>query len=40
MMCSSRIVKIYKNSALQDIFLKLPFIEYTGLQEDTPYMRK
>ena len=38
MMFFSHIDMIYKNSALQDIFVKLLFIE--ALQEGTPYMRK
>ena len=28
---------IFENSALQDIFVKLLFIEYTPSREDTPY---
>ena len=39
MMFSLHIDMICKNSAFQDIFVKLLFIEYR-LSKDTPYMRK
>ena len=38
MMFPSHIDMIYKNGTLQDIFVKLLFIE--ALQEDAPYTRK
>ena len=38
MMFPAHIDMIYKNGTLQDIFVKLLFIE--ALQEDAPYTRK